>query len=63
MDPHYWAGDDDRDTLDPGSDDCPDCGAGYDEQCDPECLCRYCVEVRARLAALRALDIAPEDAA
>ena len=32
----------DMDVQDPASDDCPDCGAGHDEPCLPECGCRYC---------------------
>jgi hypothetical protein len=62
MNATYWSGDDDRDTLDPGSDACPDCGCGPDEMCDPDCGCEYCRGMRARQAALLALDVVPEEA-
>lgn len=62
MDPRYYTGSDDRDTLSPDYDfdRCDSCGAAHDQPCLPDCICPYCVGRRARVAAARALDILPE---
>ena len=66
MDSNHWTGSDDRDALAPDyeqADYCAECGEHLDDPCLDACLCKWCGEKRARLAALRTLDVMPEDAA
>lgn len=58
MDAKYYNGPDERDDFAPDywPDDCPRCGAAYDEPCDPACDCAYCVGRRARTAARNAAE-------
>ena len=58
-----WGGNDDRDFDPTEAHDCDSCGAGPDEACDRECQCDYCTGRRAREAAMRALDVTPDEAA
>lgn len=50
MDAKQWTGDDNRDELthDTELDSCTDCGAVFNEPCQPDCLCSYCIGKRAR---------------
>lgn len=53
MDSRQWTGDDTRDLdHDREADPCPECGADEDAPCATDCQCSWCLQARARLAAL-----------
>lgn len=63
MDAKYYNGPDERALDAEAWEPCPDCGASPDEMCDVTCECAHCTGRRAREAALRALDVTPDEAA
>lgn len=43
MNAKHYMGEDERDELtEPDPHPCPDCGAGWDDPCEPTCQCYYC---------------------
>lgn len=49
MDAKPWVGDDERDTLSPDAEErCPSCGVLAEDDCEPDCGCRYCERARER---------------
>lgn len=58
MDAKLFTGSDERDALthDCELDACDACGAAWNEVCQPDCPCAFCVGKRAREAARRAVE-------